>query len=121
MRFLLLGAVAAPLLASSVALAQAYPSKPVRVVLTISGGGETNARVVMDKMTQQNAALVEQASAASHSMADQARSLSQMMARYQLGDARAPMQATPAAVGPATDRKATTAGRSKERQKLRRA
>jgi tripartite-type tricarboxylate transporter receptor subunit TctC len=46
------GAVAAALLFPCAALAQAYPSKPVRVVLTISGGGETNARVVMDKMTQ---------------------------------------------------------------------
>src|SRR4051812_6769995 len=32
--------------------AQAWPAKPIRVVLTISGGGETNARVVMDKMSQ---------------------------------------------------------------------
>ena len=32
--------------------AQPYPAKPVRVVLTISGGGETNARVVMDRMSQ---------------------------------------------------------------------
>ena len=31
--------------------AQTWPAKPVRVVLTISGGGETNARVVMDKMS----------------------------------------------------------------------
>src|SRR4051812_30244491 len=37
--------------AFSVVQAQAWPAKPVRVVLTISGGGETNARVVMDKMS----------------------------------------------------------------------
>jgi hypothetical protein len=38
----------------------------------------------MDTMTQQNAALVEEATAASHSMADQARRLNEMMARFQL-------------------------------------
>jgi tripartite-type tricarboxylate transporter receptor subunit TctC len=32
--------------------AQTWPSKPIRWVLTISGGGETNARVVMDKVSQ---------------------------------------------------------------------
>jgi methyl-accepting chemotaxis protein len=76
-----------------------------------SGIEQVNKAVMqMDEMTQQNAALVEQASAASHSMADQARSLSQMMARYQLGNAEAGMPATPAAaIGPGTDRKATTA------------
>ncbi len=38
----------------------------------------------MDEMTQQNAALVEQATAASQSMAAQARSLNETMSRYQL-------------------------------------
>jgi methyl-accepting chemotaxis protein len=38
----------------------------------------------MDQMTQQNAALVEQATAASQSMADQARSLNEMMVRYRV-------------------------------------
>ena len=53
-----------------------------------SGIEQVNKAVMqMDEMTQQNAALVEEASAASHSMAEQARSLSQMMARYQLGEA----------------------------------
>jgi tripartite-type tricarboxylate transporter receptor subunit TctC len=37
---------------SSTLQAQNWPAKPIRVVLTISGGGETNARVVMDRMTQ---------------------------------------------------------------------
>ena len=32
--------------------AQTFPSKPIRMVLTISGGGETNARVVMDRVSQ---------------------------------------------------------------------
>ncbi len=32
--------------------AQTFPTKPIRMVLTISGGGETNARVVMDRASQ---------------------------------------------------------------------
>src|SRR6185369_15643445 len=43
----------------------------------------------MEEMTQQNASLVEEANAASHSMADQARTLNDMMARYRVSDARA--------------------------------
>jgi len=38
----------------------------------------------LDEMTQQNAALVEQASAASQSMASQAKGLNEMMARYEV-------------------------------------
>ena len=53
-----------------------------------SGIEQVNRAVMqMDEMTQQNAALVEQASAASESMADQARTLSEMMARYTVRDA----------------------------------
>ena len=40
----------------------------------------------MDEMTQQNAALVEQATAASQSMADQARELARSMERYNAGE-----------------------------------
>ena len=48
-----------------------------------SGIEQVNKAVMqMDEMTQQNAALVEEATAASHSMADQARSLNQMMDGY---------------------------------------
>ena len=53
----------------------------------------------MDEMTQQNAALVEEATAASQSMADQARDLNQMMSRFRIDQthqAAAPA-ATPAA------------------------
>lgn len=39
----------------------------------------------MDQMTQQNAALVEQASAASESMAEQARSMNQMLGFFKVG------------------------------------
>ena len=40
----------------------------------------------MDELTQQNGALVEQATAASQAMAQQSRELNDMMARYQLDD-----------------------------------
>jgi methyl-accepting chemotaxis protein len=51
-----------------------------------SAGIEQVNKAVMqlDELTQQNAALVEQASAASQSMAEQARSLNDTMARYQV-------------------------------------
>jgi methyl-accepting chemotaxis protein len=52
-----------------------------------SGIEQVNKAVMqMDEMTQQNAALVEQATAASQSMADQARDLTVMMDKYQIGD-----------------------------------
>jgi len=48
-----------------------------------AGIEQVNSAVTqMDQMTQQNAALVEQASAASKSMADQARVLNQVLERY---------------------------------------
>jgi methyl-accepting chemotaxis protein-1 (serine sensor receptor) len=40
----------------------------------------------LDEMTQQNAALVEQATAASQSMAEQGRMLSDMLARYKVAE-----------------------------------
>ena len=54
-----------------------------------SAGIEQVNRAVMqmDEMTQQNAAVVEQATAASQSMAEQASSLNRMLEKYQLGDA----------------------------------
>jgi methyl-accepting chemotaxis protein len=52
-----------------------------------SGIEQVNKAVMqMDEMTQQNAALVEQATAASQSMADQARDLTKTMERFQVGD-----------------------------------
>jgi methyl-accepting chemotaxis protein len=52
-----------------------------------SGIEQVNKAVMqMDGMTQQNAALVEQAAAASQSMAEQALHLSRMMERYRLDD-----------------------------------
>ena len=53
-----------------------------------SSGIEQVNRAVMqiDEMTQQNAALVEQATAASQSMTNRASELNEVMARYKLGD-----------------------------------
>jgi hypothetical protein len=60
----------------------------------------------MDELTQQNAALVEEATAASQAMAGQVRELNDMLARYDVGTAaaaapaaeRTPMAAAAAAV-----------------------
>lgn len=67
-----------------------------------SGIEQVNKAVMqMDEMTQQNAALVEEATAASQSMADQARDLKVMMDRYTIDAsaeaaiARAPANAQP--------------------------
>ena len=50
-----------------------------------SGIEQVNRAVMqMDEMTQQNAALVEEASASSQAMADQARQLNEMLSRYQV-------------------------------------
>jgi methyl-accepting chemotaxis protein len=69
-----------------------------------SGIEQVNKAVMqMDEMTQQNAALVEEASAASQSMADQARALNEMMGRYRLGDT-----APRAGVAPAPPRAAAS-------------
>jgi methyl-accepting chemotaxis protein len=60
-----------------------------------SGIEQVNKAVMqMDEMTQQNAALVEQATAASQSMADQARDLTKMMERFQVGEAGAAARAS---------------------------
>jgi methyl-accepting chemotaxis protein len=65
-----------------------------------SGIEQVNKAVMqMDEMTQQNAALVEQATAASQSMAGQARELTVMMDKYNIDDSGsgvAPARAQPA-------------------------
>jgi methyl-accepting chemotaxis protein len=56
-----------------------------------SGLAQVNTAVnQMDQVTQQNAAMVEQATAASHTLAREADELSHLMARFELG---APMAA----------------------------
>jgi methyl-accepting chemotaxis protein len=67
-----------------------------------SGIEQVNKAVMqMDQMTQQNAALVEQATAASQSMADKARDLAQMMSRYEVGNSGSGLQEEPAKSTPA--------------------
>ncbi len=63
-----------------------------------TGLGEINEAVnQMDQTTQQNAAMVEQSTAASRSMADEAEGLSQLISQFRLGEASEPAQ-----VGPCT-------------------
>jgi methyl-accepting chemotaxis protein len=53
-----------------------------------SGIEQVNRAVMqMDELTQQNAALVEQATAASQAMAEQVRGLNEMLARYRITEA----------------------------------
>jgi len=67
-----------------------------------SGIEQVNKAVMqMDEMTQQNAALVEEATAASQSMADQARDLTKMMERYEVGDSSAAAGTVTRAAAPA--------------------
>ena len=61
-----------------------------------SGIEQVNRAVMqMDEMTQQNAALVEEATAASQSMADQARDLNKMMSRYRIDESAAAAWVSP--------------------------
>ena len=66
-----------------------------------SGLSQVNAAVnQMDQMTQQNAAMVEESTAAAHSLAQETTSLSDLMGRFRIRDAAAPVRApvrTPAA------------------------
>ncbi len=52
-------------------------------------------------MTQRNAALVEEATAASQSMAEQAAHLSELMDRYRIGEDASPAVAAPTSQGSA--------------------
>ncbi|HRD68091.1 MAG TPA: hypothetical protein PKY50_18295, partial [Candidatus Competibacter sp.] len=72
-----------------------------------SGIEQVNKAILqMDQTTQQNAALVEQTAAASHSMGDQARELQQLMAFFKLDD-RKTTSAVVAAPSSGTASKAT--------------
>jgi methyl-accepting chemotaxis protein len=74
------------------------------------GIAQVNRAVLqMDELTQQNAALVEQATTASQSMAHEAHALHEMMGSYRLGDSAQPAGARPTAaqitvVAPVADR-----------------
>jgi methyl-accepting chemotaxis protein len=77
-----------------------------------SGIEQVNKAVMqMDEMTQQNAALVEQATAASQSMAEQARDLTKMMDRFQVGEAGSAGRASHSEAAPAARPERRSAGR----------
>ena len=66
-----------------------------------AGIDQVNTAVVqLDEMTQQNAALVEQATAAGKSMADQSQALSDALAKYDVGTAAAPIAARASIAAP---------------------
>ena len=67
-----------------------------------TGIGEINTAISqMDHMTQQNAAMVEQTSAASHTLAQDAKSLSGLISQFQMDKGAAPVRLAPQAVTPA--------------------
>ena len=70
----------------------------------------------MDQMTQQNAALVEQATAASQSMADQARGLNDTMGRYQLVESASSSDASRASAAQSVNAVTAPAGGQAERR-----
>ena len=81
-----------------------------------SGIEQVNKAVMqMDEMTQQNAALVEQATAASQSMADQARDLTVMMDKYQINDSGSGVSVARVAAAPKAVPKAGTAAVTERR------
>lgn len=89
-----------------------------------AGVDQVNKAVMsMDEMTQQNAALVEEAAAATQALSSQAVELTQLLSRYRVGDAAAappsrsaarPAAAQPAAAQPAARRPASVG--TKERR-----
>jgi methyl-accepting chemotaxis protein len=67
-----------------------------------SGIEQVNKAVTsMDSVTQQNAALVEQASAAAHTLTEQAANLTELIARYRLDNDAVAAPRAPAAFAPA--------------------
>jgi methyl-accepting chemotaxis protein len=88
-----------------------------------SAGIEQVNKAVMqlDAMTQQNAALVEQASAASHSMAGQAKALHQMMAPYQVTEEAASHAAAAMAAAAETHRQTSGVAAGVQANRERRA
>jgi methyl-accepting chemotaxis protein len=77
-----------------------------------AGIGQVNRAVLqMDELTQQNAALVEQATTASQAMAHEAHALYELMGSYRLGDLARPAQAshTGSVSAPASQHQATDA------------
>jgi methyl-accepting chemotaxis protein len=59
----------------------------------------------MDEVTQQNAALVEEAAAAAESLEEQARGLVEAVSRFDLGEGALPVQQHRAVAAPAAPRR----------------
>jgi methyl-accepting chemotaxis protein len=75
-----------------------------------SGIEQVNKAItMMDEVTQQNAALVEEASAAAQALTEQASNLTQLISRYEVGEGSAEgaphSAARPATAAPATERR----------------
>jgi methyl-accepting chemotaxis protein len=68
-------------------------------------GQVNNAVVTLDEVTQQNAALVEEASAAAQALSEQASNLTQLISRYRLGENRSEDAPSAAPVVPAIERR----------------
>ena len=69
-----------------------------------AGIAQVNSAVLqMDELTQQNAALVEQAATASQAMAHEAHALNEMMGGYRLGDRAQPTRTQHTEAAPETD------------------
>ena len=88
-----------------------------------TGLAEVNTAVnQMDQITQQNAAMVEESTAASRSLADEAGELSALVARFSLSDAApgriAARPATAPAAKPASTPRSATRGRATSRGNL---
>jgi methyl-accepting chemotaxis protein len=79
-----------------------------------SGIEQVNKAItMMDDVTQQNAALVEEASAAAQALTEQASNLTQLISRYRVGEGsaeapRAPARPTAVPAAPAVERRAPT-------------
>jgi methyl-accepting chemotaxis protein len=81
-----------------------------------SGMAEVNIAVnQMDQVTQQNAAMVEQSTAASHALASESEDLARLVAQFRIGpatQASAPRRATEISSRPAPKRDSANAGRA---------
>jgi len=79
-----------------------------------SGIGQINQAITqMDGMTQQNAALVEETSAASRSMSEEAANMNNMISFFQLPDSSAMLSRTPAPAATVSAPKSTQASTQK--------
>jgi methyl-accepting chemotaxis protein len=83
-----------------------------------SGIEQVNRAVMqMDELTQQNAALVEEATAASQAMAEQVRGLNEMLARYQVMDGGSAGSYTSSAHTSGTEATARAAGAARSERR----